>query len=110
MGADGSGKAEIAVGELLRARVFCDDWEQASHSGDIVRAVEAGLLARDRVTELGRVLTGEDPGRTDEDEITLFDSTGLAVQDLGVALAVYERYSADPRAEAFDGVVHIEMD
>jgi ornithine cyclodeaminase/alanine dehydrogenase-like protein (mu-crystallin family) len=91
MGADGSGKAEIAVGELLRVRVFCDDWEQASHSGDIARAVEAGLLTRDRVGELGRVLAGEAPGRADESDITLFDSTGLAVQDLAIALAVYER-------------------
>jgi alanine dehydrogenase len=91
MGADGSGKAEIAVDELLRARVVCDEWEQASHNGDIARAVEEGLLRRGDVAELGRVLVGDAEGRRDEHEITLFDSTGLAVQDLAVALAVYER-------------------
>lgn len=109
MGADGPGKAEIAVEELFRARVVCDEWAQASHNGDIGRAVEEGRLARDDVAELGRVLLGEETGRSAEDEITLFDSTGLAVQDLAVALAVYERYRADPGADAFDGVVEMEV-
>src|SRR5436305_11684294 len=53
MGADGPGKQEIAVEELARVRVFCDDWEQASHNGDLVHAVAAGVLARDDVTQLG---------------------------------------------------------
>jgi ornithine cyclodeaminase/alanine dehydrogenase-like protein (mu-crystallin family) len=91
MGADGPGKAEIAVAELARVRVFCDEWEQASHSGDIARAVEADELSRDRVTELGWVLTGEAPGRTNPDDATAFDSTGLAIQDLAIALAALER-------------------
>jgi alanine dehydrogenase len=94
MGADGSGKAEIAVDELVRARVVCDEWEQASHNGDIARAVEQGILRRGDVAELGRILVGEEGGRRDEHEITLFDSTGLAVQDLAVALAVYEKADA----------------
>ncbi len=47
MGADGPGKAEIAVDELLRTRIFADDWEQASHNGELVHAVEAGKLERD---------------------------------------------------------------
>ncbi len=85
MGADGPGKAEVAVEELLRARVVCDDWEQASHTGDIARGVERGILTRGDVAELGRVLLGEEAGRAGEEEITLFDSTGLAVQDLAVA-------------------------
>lgn len=91
MGADGPGKAEIAVAELARARVFCDDWEQASHNGDLVHAVEAGALSRDDVTELGDVLAGRAPGRTGSQEITAFDSTGLAIQDLAIALAAAER-------------------
>jgi ornithine cyclodeaminase/alanine dehydrogenase-like protein (mu-crystallin family) len=91
MGADGPGKAEIAVEELQRVRVFCDDWEQASHNGDLVHAVEAGALARGDVTELGAVLTGDAPGRTDDAEATVFDSTGLAIQDLAVALAALAR-------------------
>jgi alanine dehydrogenase len=104
MGADGPGKAEIAVEELLRARVVCDEWEQASHNGDIGRAVDAGRLRRDDVAELGRVLLGEDEGRRSDEEITVFDSTGLAVQDLAVAVAVYERWRANPDAPAFAGV------
>jgi alanine dehydrogenase len=91
MGADGPGKAEIAVAELARARVFCDDWEQASHNGELAHAVEAGSLGRDDVTELGAVLAGDAPGRTGDDEITAFDSTGLAIQDLAIALAAMER-------------------
>jgi alanine dehydrogenase len=91
MGADGPGKAEIAVEELARVRVFCDDWEQASHNGDLVHAVEAGALRRDDVTELGLVLAGRAEGRRDDDDATVFDSTGLAIQDLAVALAALER-------------------
>ncbi|HEX6662042.1 MAG TPA: ornithine cyclodeaminase family protein [Gaiellaceae bacterium] len=91
MGADGPGKAEIAVEELARVRVFCDDWEQASHNGDLMHAVDAGLLERGSVTQLGDVLAGEAEGRRSDDEITVFDSTGLAIQDLAVALAAMER-------------------
>jgi alanine dehydrogenase len=110
MGADGPGKAEIAVEELLRARVVCDEWEQASHNGDIGRAVDDGRLRREDVAELGRVLVGEEEGRRGEDEITVFDSTGLAVQDLAVALAVYESWRADPEAEAFRGLSQLELE
>jgi alanine dehydrogenase len=93
IGADGPGKAEIAAAELVRVRVFCDDWEQASHNGDLVHAVEAGVVARDDVSELGGVLAGDVAGRRSDDEITVFDSTGLAIQDLAIALVALE--SAD---------------
>jgi alanine dehydrogenase len=91
MGADGPGKAEIAVEEIGRTHVFCDDWEQASHNGDLAHAVGAGAITQDDVTELGAVLTEQAPGRQSPDEITIFDSTGLAIQDLAVALAAMER-------------------
>jgi ornithine cyclodeaminase/alanine dehydrogenase-like protein (mu-crystallin family) len=91
MGADGPGKAEIAVAELARVRVFCDDWEQASHNGDLVHAVEAGVLTRDDVSQLGDVLIGTAEGRQSDRDITIFDSTGLAIQDLAIALAALER-------------------
>jgi ornithine cyclodeaminase/alanine dehydrogenase-like protein (mu-crystallin family) len=91
MGADGPGKAEAADSELGRARLFCDDWEQASHGGEFAHAVEAGLLTRADVTDFGRVLTGDADGRQTDGEITLFDSTGLAIQDLAIALAALER-------------------
>ena len=109
MGADGPGKAEIAVAELVRTHVFCDDWEQgvtegtvrlycddweqASHGGELASAVEQGLISRGQVTELGAVLAGDAPGRQDDSNVTLFDSTGLAIQDLAIALAAME--SAD---------------
>ena len=104
MGADGPGKAEIAVEELVRARVVVDEWAQASHNGDVARAVETGALDARDVAELGRVLAGDEPGRTTDEEITVFDSTGLAVQDLAIALAVWRRYEADPADPAFAGV------
>jgi ornithine cyclodeaminase/alanine dehydrogenase-like protein (mu-crystallin family) len=91
MGADGPGKAEIAVAELARSHAFCDDWSQASHNGELVHAVEAGAIGRNDVTQLGDVLAGEAPGRRSDDEITTFDSTGLAIQDLAIALAAMER-------------------
>jgi ornithine cyclodeaminase/alanine dehydrogenase-like protein (mu-crystallin family) len=91
MGADGPGKGEIAIEELARVRVFCDDWEQASHNGDLAHAVEAGVVVRADVTQLGDVLDGTAQGRHDDDEITVFDSTGLAIQDLAIALAAMER-------------------
>ena len=83
----GRPKAEVAVEELARATVFCDDWEQASHGGELAAAVAAGVLGREDVTQLGDVLAGEAQGRTRDDEITLFDSTGLAIQDLAIARA-----------------------
>jgi ornithine cyclodeaminase/alanine dehydrogenase-like protein (mu-crystallin family) len=85
MGADGPGKAEVAVEELRRACLFVDDWEQASHGGETAAAVGASLLGREDVTELGAVLTGDARGRQHADDVTLFDSTGLAIQDLAIA-------------------------
>jgi ornithine cyclodeaminase/alanine dehydrogenase-like protein (mu-crystallin family) len=91
MGADGPGKAEAAASELQRATLFCDDWEQASHGGELAHAVEAGLVGQADVTALGDVLAGRAAGRTDNAQITAFDSTGLAIQDLAIALAALER-------------------
>ncbi len=94
MGADGPGKAEVALAELSRARLFCDDWEQASHGGELAAAVEAGRVTRDDVIELGAVLTGAAEGRRDDEEVTLFDSTGLAIQDLAIAKAAFAKAAA----------------
>jgi alanine dehydrogenase len=94
LGADGPGKAEAEVEAVERCRLFCDEWRQASHGGELTGAVEAGLVTRDRVTELGAVLTGRARGRESADEITLFDSTGLAIQDLALSIAVLEAHRA----------------
>jgi alanine dehydrogenase len=88
LGADGPGKAEATPAAVARCRLFCDEWEQASHGGELTGAVEAGLVRRSDVTELGDVLTGAAAGRPDPAAVTLFDSTGLAIQDLAVCLAL----------------------
>ncbi len=71
--------------------MLCEGWEQASHGGELTGAVEAGLVRREDVTDLGAVLTGRADGRRDAGEITLFDSTGLALQDLAIARAAYAK-------------------
>ena len=101
LGADGPGKAEAEIEALRRCRLFCDDWQQAAHGGELTAAVEAGAVSRGGVTELGDVLTGTAPGRESSEEITLFDSTGLAIQDLALCLAVLEAHRAGAvRAQA----------
>jgi len=94
LGADGPGKAEAEIEAVRRCRLFCDEWRQASHGGELTGAVEAGLVSREDVTDLGAVLTGAAPGRAAGEEITLFDSTGLAIQDLALCLAVLEAHRA----------------
>jgi ornithine cyclodeaminase/alanine dehydrogenase-like protein (mu-crystallin family) len=65
--------------------VFCDDWEQASHGGELAAAVARAPSRAETVTELGAVLVGDADGRRSAGDITLFDSTGLAIQDLAIA-------------------------
>ena len=91
MGADGPGKCEIAPREIARTHVFCDDWTQVSHAGELQHSVREHLLEQAQVTQLGDVLAGLAPGRQSAEEITTFDSTGLAIQDLALALEVLKR-------------------
>lgn len=88
MGADAPGKQELEIDLLLAARVFVDDWAQASHSGEINVAVASGRLT-EVAGALPDVICGRAPGRVSEQDITIFDSTGLAIQDLAVAHLVY---------------------
>lgn len=99
LGADGPGKAEATVGAVRSCALFCDDWVQASHGGELTGAVEAGLVSRDDVTDLGAVLAGEASGRPGPQAVTLFDSTGLAIQDLAIAIAALDALR-DGRVEA----------
>jgi alanine dehydrogenase len=92
LGADGPGKAEATVGAVASCTLFCDEWHQAAHGGELTGAIEAGLVTRAQVTELGDVLAGEAPGRPGDAAVTLFDSTGLAIQDLAVARAAYDAW------------------
>ena len=94
LGADGPGKAEATVEAVAACELFCDEWAQASHGGELTAAVEAGRVGREEVTELGAVLAGAAPGRSSDEAVTLFDSTGLAIQDLAVAAAALEAHRA----------------
>jgi ornithine cyclodeaminase/alanine dehydrogenase-like protein (mu-crystallin family) len=94
LGADGPGKAEATVSAVASCSLFCDEWAQASHGGELTGAVEAGLVTREQVTDLGAVLAGDAPGRPGPEAVTLFDSTGLAIQDLAVAAAALEALRA----------------
>jgi ornithine cyclodeaminase/alanine dehydrogenase-like protein (mu-crystallin family) len=99
LGADGPGKAEATVAAVTRCALFCDEWAQASHGGELTGAVAAGAIGRDDVTDLGAVLAGAAPGRPDAGAVTLFDSTGLAIQDLAIAIAAHAAWR-DGRVEA----------
>ena len=85
IGADAPGKQELDPALLLRASVFVDDPRQAVHSGEVNVPIAAGLYSVDRIAgTIGDVIVGRS-GRSSDDEITVFDSTGLAVQDLAIA-------------------------
>jgi alanine dehydrogenase len=101
IGADAPGKQELDVEILRGAKIVIDNWEQGSHGGEINVAVSDGLITRDDVHgEIGEVVTGRKPGRETAEEVTVFDSTGLAVQDCACAAFVYRRLTADPDARS----------
>lgn len=90
MGADAPGKQEMDHRILKRAKIVVDDFEQAIHSGEVNVPISQGLLSReDLYAELGEVVTGLKSGREHFKEVTVFDSTGLAVQDVIVAHHIY---------------------
>lgn len=92
IGADAAGKREIHPGVLKSARIVVDDWAQASHSGEInVPLAKGEITEKDIYGNLGEIITGGKKGRTAVKEITLFDSTGLAVQDVSCAEIVFRR-------------------
>ncbi len=92
IGADAAGKQELETALVKKARVVVDDWTQASHGGEVNVPVAAGTFARkDLAAELGEVVTGKKKGRLSESDVTIFDSTGLALQDVAVARVLYEK-------------------
>ncbi len=92
IGADAPGKQELDPQILLRAKVVVDDIQQAIHSGEVNVPLSLGLIARaDIYGDLGEIVAGKKPGRESEDEITVFDSTGLAVQDIVTDWVVYRK-------------------
>jgi len=92
IGADAKGKEELEPKLLKRAKIVVDDWQQASHSGEINVALSRGIITgKDIHATLAEVLLGKKKGRVTQDEITIFDSTGLAIQDIAVANLIYKR-------------------
>jgi len=92
IGADAMGKQELDSLLLMRAKVVVDDIVQASHSGEVNVPLSSGVISSEDIyCELGEVIAGVRSGRESDDEITVFDSTGLAIQDLATANLVFER-------------------
>jgi len=92
IGADAAGKEELDPAILQAAKIVVDDWAQASHSGEINVPLAQGKLKPEQVYgSLGEIVAGRKPGRTNPEEITVFDSTGLIIQDLALGYAVYLR-------------------
>lgn len=90
IGADARGKEELDPEILKRAKIIIDDWDQASHSGEINVPLEKGMISKDDIyASLGDVVVGKKERRSDDEEITIFDSTGLIIQDLVIAYTAY---------------------
>ena len=88
VGSDTAEKQELDPAILSRAIVVSDSLSQSESRGEVYRAVEAGVLKRSDVVELGNVIGGRATGRSSADDITVADLTGVAVQDLAIATAV----------------------
>ncbi len=99
MGTDTKGKQEVDAALLARATVFTDEVAQSISIGEAQHAVAKGLIGEDAVTPLGRVINGDHPGRTREDEITLFDGTGVGLQDLAAAAVAMARAVESGKAQ-----------
>ena len=95
IGADAPGKEELDPEILKRAKIVVDDFEQACHSGEVNVPLTKGIISKEDIyAELGEIIVGKKPGRLSDDEITIFDSTGLAIQDLATATLVYKKAKA----------------
>ena len=95
IGADAAGKQELETALTVAARIIVDDLEQATHSGEINVPLATGAFREgDIYAELGHVVAGAKPGRQNATDITIFDSTGLALQDLACAVHVYRKLLA----------------
>jgi ornithine cyclodeaminase/alanine dehydrogenase-like protein (mu-crystallin family) len=102
VGADSDDKHELAPDLLARGVVVADVLEQCARIGDLHHALAAGAMRRDDVhAELADVVSGRRPGRRSPDEVTVFDSTGTALEDVAAAMVVYERALAERRGMRF---------
>ena len=92
IGADARGKQELESSLTKRSKVVVDDLTQAVHSGEVNVPISEGVLApQDIYAQIGEILTGKKKGRISDEEITIFDSTGLGIQDVAAGDAVYRK-------------------
>lgn len=92
IGADAVGKQELESALLKRAKIVVDDIVQSVHSGEVNVPISEGILRPEEIhAQIGEVLAGKKPGRVSSEEITIFDSTGLGIQDVATGHAVYEK-------------------
>lgn len=92
IGADAKGKQELESALTKGAKVVVDDTAQAVHSGEVNVPISKGVLKPEEIYgQIGEIIAGIKPGRTNDDEITIFDSTGLAIQDVATGTIVYKR-------------------
>jgi alanine dehydrogenase len=102
VGADDEDKQEIDPALMASGKVVVDSIEQCSAIGDLHHAISQGVMRRENVyAELAEVVAGQKPGRTNADEITIFDSTGVAIEDAVAATAVYEKARATNKGSYF---------
>lgn len=85
IGADMPGKQEIDEKIFDTAKVFVDDIRQASSVGETQTSIKSGIIDEKRIMEIGNIINGNAKGRTSDKDITIFDSTGIALQDLAVS-------------------------
>lgn len=101
VGADSEDKQEIDPRLLAAAKVVTDLTAQAAAIGDLHHAIAEGLMTRDDVhAELAEIVAGLKPGRTGEDEVFVFDSTGTGLQDVAAAIAAYRSFAPPSRRAA----------
>jgi ornithine cyclodeaminase/alanine dehydrogenase-like protein (mu-crystallin family) len=101
VGADNEDKQELSPALLRSSVVVVDDLDQCARYGDLHHALEAGLMRPEDVRgSLDAIIAGTRPGRLNDEEIIIFDSTGLALEDVAAAATVFERLMGDDGAKA----------
>ena len=90
MGTDTKGKQEVEAALLGKATLFADEIAQSVSIGEAQHAIKDGLISEGDIAQIGAVINGTHPGRTSDDEITLFDGTGVGLQDLAVAASIVD--------------------
>ena len=102
MGTDTRGKQEVAADLAASTTLFTDEIAQSISIGELQHAIAAGSISAADITAIGEVINGTHPGRTAEDEITLFDGTGVGLQDLAVASVAAKLAEAQGKAQIFE--------